>query len=432
MKKKYALFLIAACCTFLTAGAQVTQKMLNAFLNDTAVSTGHAGVGIYDVASGQYLCDYNAGKNFIPASNVKLFSLYAGMKYLGDSLVGLRYKKINNKTIIFPAGDPSFLHADFKTQRVYDFLQKQDSIELQSTLPVNPLGTGWVWNDYLDDYMVQRSTFPVYANLISIAVSKNGLAVTPPSIKADTLAYTEGNRDYTFRRGWDNNDLHFYTNSTEKKKGKYELPLVTDNNKVIQFLADTLHKPIVLRTKADTGSYKNLSVVFSQPADSMYKIMMSRSDNFFAEQTLLMASNEHLGFMSDEAMIDTLLKKDFMDIPTKPRWVDGCGLSRYDLFSPKDFIYLLLKMKNEFGWQRVKNILTTGGQGTLTGYYEKDAGFIYAKTGSMSNVVALSGYLITPKNKTLVFSVLLNNFEGSGRAGRRAIEKFLQAVRQNN
>jgi D-alanyl-D-alanine carboxypeptidase/D-alanyl-D-alanine-endopeptidase (penicillin-binding protein 4) len=46
--------------------------------------------------------------------------------------------------------------------------------------------------------------------------------------------------------------------------------------------------------------------------------MMHRSDNFFAEQTLLMASNEKLGFMSDRAMIDTLLKTDLKDIPQNP------------------------------------------------------------------------------------------------------------------
>jgi D-alanyl-D-alanine carboxypeptidase/D-alanyl-D-alanine-endopeptidase (penicillin-binding protein 4) len=112
--------------------------------------------------------------------------------------------------------------------------------------------------------------------------------------------------------------------------------------------------------------------------------------------------------------------------------VDGSGLSRYNLFSPKDFVFILEKLKNEFGIERMKRILTTGGQGTLKAYYDNSVGFIYAKTGSMSNNVSLSGYLFTKKNKMLIFSVQINSYNGSGRAGRRAIEKMLQQIRENN
>jgi len=160
--------------------------------------------------------------------------------------------------------------------------------------------------------------------------------------------------------------------------------------------------------------------------------MMFNIDNFFAEQTLLMVSNEKLVYMSDEEIIDTLLKNDLKDIPTKPRWVDGCGLSRYNLFSPKNFIYILDKLQKEFGLDRIKRILPTAGQGTLRGYYENAVGSIYAKTGSMSNNVSLSGYLYTKQNKLLLFSVMINNYTGSGRAGRKAIERFIQDVRNTN
>jgi D-alanyl-D-alanine carboxypeptidase/D-alanyl-D-alanine-endopeptidase (penicillin-binding protein 4) len=159
--------------------------------------------------------------------------------------------------------------------------------------------------------------------------------------------------------------------------------------------------------------------------------MMHRSDNFFAEQTLLMVSNEHLGYMSDEKIIDTLLKSDLKDVPQKPKWVDGSGLSRYNLFTPQSFVYILNKTKNEFGWDRVKNILATGGTGTLASYFKKDSGFIYAKTGTLSNNCALSGYLITQKGKLLIFSVLTNNYPTGATPVRKAVEKFLLDIRKN-
>ena len=142
-----------------------------------------------------------------------------------------------------------------------------------------------------------------------------------------------------------------------------------------------------------------------------------------------MASNERLGIMNDEKIIDTLLKTDFKDLPQKPGWVDGSGLSLYNLFTPKDFVFILHKIKNEFGMERVKVIFPTGGQGTLANYYVADSNYIHAKTGTLSGVVALSGYLYTKKGKELIFSVLVNNHKASGTEVRRAVEKFLQAAR---
>ena len=116
-------------------------------------------------------------------------------------------------------------------------------------------------------------------------------------------------------------------------------------------MSDTVHKTISLATPKifqDLFFNKTAKGVFihSQPTDSLLKPMMHRSDNFFAEQSLLMVSNKVLGVMNDEKIIDTLLKTDFKDLPQKPGWVDGSGLSRYNLFTPQDFVFIFNKMKN--------------------------------------------------------------------------------------
>ena len=87
-------------------------------------------------------------------------------------------------------------------------------------------------------------------------------------------------------------------------------------------------------------------------------------------------------------------------------------------------------MKNEFGMPRIKNILATGGEGTLSNYYIKEKGFLYAKTGTLSGVVAISGFLYTKGGKELIFSVLVNNHQGSATTVRRAVEKFIEEVRE--
>ena len=89
-------------------------------------------------------------------------------------------------------------------------------------------------------------------------------------------------------------------------------------------------------------------------------------------------------------------------------------------------------MKNEFGLERMKTILPTGGQGTLKNYYLIDSGYIFAKTGTLSNTCSISGYLITKKNKLLIFSILNNNYISNTTPVKRAVEKFLHNLRQNH
>ncbi|MEJ7609769.1 MAG: D-alanyl-D-alanine carboxypeptidase [Ferruginibacter sp.] len=233
------------------------------------------------------------------------------------------------------------------------------------------------------------------------------------------------------------NNTIFPFGKNRPRFGNYSIPFITSDSLLLVLLSDTLHKIVLDEPEIYPDTFQNIyndsaRSFHSRPVDSLFRPMMFNSDNFFAEQTLLMVSHEKFGSMSDTNIIDSLLANDLKDMPTKPRWVDGSGLSRYNLFSPKDFIYILDKIKKEFGWKRIKNILPTGGQGTLTGYYEKEAGNIYAKTGSMSNNVALSGYLVTEKNRELVFSVIVNNFSGSGRSCRKAIERLLKDIRSIN
>ncbi len=450
---------------------RISKQASTILLSDTAIRTGHIGISIYEPATNTYWYNYDADKYFIPASNTKLFTLYAGMKYLGDSLVGLRYwEKDSHITYILPTGDPTFLNPEFKNQTVFEFFKKNRSN--LSFLKTNPefeyFGNGWAWNDYNYDYMVERSVFPMYANvytffnrgskLISIPYfSPKGytnLVTSNIYNRNDSTKYYFSELDSGFlKRSPTSNEITYV--ETSRKFTSQKIPIHIDYSKITEWLKDTIATSTIYSNKIKEGLQENFDyyngkekqienlfnpasitknilfrAVHSQPSDSLFKPMMHRSDNFFAEQTLLMASNEHLGYMSDEKIIDTILQRDLKDIPQKPKWVDGSGLSRYNLFTPKSFVYILNKTKNEFGWDRVKNILPTGGTGTLTNYFKKDSGFIYAKTGTLSNNCALSGYLITKKGKLLIFSILANNYITGATPVRKAVEKFLLSIRE--
>ena len=209
---------------------------------------------------------------------------------------------------------------------------------------------------------------------------------------------SDGNMQFSVSRNYGENSFFFNINSGKKDTVEVTYNTNSEINPTHILLEDTLRKNI------RTIGYKNVvQKLYSQPTDSLLKPMMHNSDNFFAEQTLLMVSLNKLGFMSDDKIIDTLLKTDFKDLPQKPKWVDGSGLSRYNLFTPQDFVFILNKMKNEFGWQRIAAIFPTGNEGTLKGYYKNYPYKIFAKTGSLSNIISLSGFLKTNTGKDLTF-----------------------------
>lgn len=439
--KRTSFILFASFCFVSCSLQQKISKLATRFvIQDSSLRTAHVGISIYEPASGRYWYNYQGDKYFVPASNTKIPTCYAAMKYLGDSLVGASVSFSKDSVLeIFPAGDPTFLNTEFRYQPVYEKMKQQKKIILFiHHWQEERWGSGWAWNDYDASYMAERSVLPLYGNQISFLLSKDTLKTVPQiqTIRYDTgigfhpITRTIQTPKFRVERLLDDN--MFYLKSAENTFNRSSIPFRTSISFIRQLLEDTLKAEIVPAAVAPAYlPIPQKKIIYSQPTDSLLKPMMHRSDNFFAEQTLLMVSNELLGVMNDEKIIDTLLKRDFKDLPQKPRWVDGSGLSRYNLFTPHSLVAILNKMKNEFPMERIREIFPTGGEGTLNNYYVTDSGSIYAKTGTLSGVVALSGFLYTKKGKLLIFSTLVNNHRASAAAVRRAVEKFIQHVRNN-
>jgi serine-type D-Ala-D-Ala carboxypeptidase/endopeptidase (penicillin-binding protein 4) len=434
-------------CTFLILSTscslpkKLSRLAQSNFINTPELQQSHIGISIYEPLTNKYWYNYNATKYFIPASNTKLFSCYAAMKYLGDSLPGMRYKAVNNALLLIPTADPTLLHPNFYKQPVIQFLQQQtDKISIVDQFwKEGALGRGWAWDDYNNNYMVERSALPVYGNCIKFVQTQYTGTASNDQKTIQTSVYTNPEINWKVNFSSDTNffyverrkDENIFTVSQGKEKYSDQIvPFVTHGlQSALELLKDTTGKTIAIAPVSN--DVQNSKIIYSQPTDSLLQPMMYESDNFFAEQVLLMASQEVLGFMNSKAIIDTLLKTHLKNIPQKPIWVDGSGLSRYNSFTPQSIVYLLQKMKEEFKWQRITTILPTVNKGTLSAYNKLDSTFIYAKTGTLRGQVALSGYLITRKNKILIFSMLVNNHNTSATNIRKLIEQFLQRIRNS-
>jgi D-alanyl-D-alanine carboxypeptidase/D-alanyl-D-alanine-endopeptidase (penicillin-binding protein 4) len=422
-------------------GGDVGKFVRDSLLTRVELAGAQVGISVYDPAKAAYIYNYQADKYFVPASNTKLFSLYAGLRCLGDSLVGMRYRITDTALLVIPSGDPTFLHPDYASQPVMDLMRKVGKRIwiADNNWQDEALGRGWAWDDYNDDYSAERSPFPIYMNMVRwVQERPKGNSNDPfggsPSVYSvpDVEWPVRFNPDTAHQRflvhRYRDQNVFEVTEGKEEHKEQYT-PFITDGlASAVLLLKDTAGSIAGIKHFGSLHP-EGWTVLRSRPVDSLFRPMMYNSDNFFAEQTLLMAGNEALGSMNDVRTIDYLLKGPLDSLPQKPNWVDGSGLSRYDLFTPQDFVWLLNKLQREFGLARMERLLPTGGTGTLGSYYHQDSTFIYAKTGSLSGVVALSGYLVTKAGHLLIFSILINNYTGSGGLVRRQMEKLIHRIR---
>ncbi|HSC40293.1 MAG TPA: D-alanyl-D-alanine carboxypeptidase, partial [Chitinophagaceae bacterium] len=185
-------------------------------LNVADLQTAHIGITVYEPATNKTWYDYQGNKYFVPASNTKIFSCYAGMKYLGDSLPGIKYLETNNDLLLVPTGDPSLLHPDFKQHPVIDFLRSSNKniFITDANWKDHPLGFGWAWDDYNSDYMAERSALPIYGNVIRFVQTQSPGSIDG-SDRMQPATFTIPEIDWKLRFSADTGSKRF---SVERKR----------------------------------------------------------------------------------------------------------------------------------------------------------------------------------------------------------------------
>jgi len=410
------------------------QKAQRSLLNVPALKGAHVGIAVYNDTKGSWIDQRQSDYYYTPASNTKILATYVGLQFLGDSIPGWKVAENADTLFLFPQGDPSFLHPEFPYQPIVDLIQQTNKqvviAAAQSNDRFESMGDGWAWNDYAEEYQPERSRMPVYGNVVHFYDNGKSLQIKPFSFSKNQDIHYEAVKAKQWSRKKATND--FFT-TTQKSNAKYvQVPFVTDADKAIQLLNDSLHleKPIQPLLYSPLLAQRTIKTV---PTDTLLKIMMNRSDNFYAEQILLMSSAQLLGRMDDAAFVDSIIRQEFTFLPQPMRWADGSGLSRYNLNTPENYIAILKQMHAKFGEVRVKQIFEKGGEGTLSAYYKNFPGSLYAKTGTLGGQIALSGFIYTRRQQKLYFSVLVaNHMSKTSAAVRKAVEGYLVEIAKRN
>ena len=114
---------------------------------------------------------------------------------------------------------------------------------------------------------------------------------------------------------------------------------------------------------------------------------------------------------------------------------DGSGLSPQDLVTPRALTRLLTYAARQSWGAAYRASLPVGGvDGTLASRFTEPAlkGKVFAKTGTLSEVHGLSGYLTAASGRTLTFSILCNDRTPTGDAARVAMDKIVAVIAAAN
>lgn len=392
----------------------------------------HVGFVLYDPERNEEVYAYNADKYFTPASNIKILTLYTALNILGDSVPALLYATVGDSLIFSGTGDPSFLYDEvFQNGRVFDFLQSssRDLYFVPDNFHTVHYGPGWAWDDYNYAFSAERSSFPVYGNTFTIFKRKGSklLETAHPFFKrfvslSDSASLPSMTRDLASMRV-------DYSPSTYADSISWRIPFRTDPLFVSTVLADTLGHTVRLASQFPVSDKK---ILYSIPTDSLYSVMMKQSDNFISEQLLLLCAQTLADSLNPDIAIRYAMNYLFADLKDRPKWVDGSGLSRYNLVTPRSIVQVWQKLYRQVPRERLFSLLAIGGEpGTLSQWFLADEPFVFGKTGTLSNNHSLSGYLVTKRGKVLLFSFMNSNYVSPLYDVKKQMEEILTLIHQS-
>ncbi len=389
------------------------------------------GFVLYDPESGAYLQEHNADKYFTPASNTKLFTFYAGLKLLGNSIPSMKYTVSGDSLIFWGTGDPTFLHPDFAYQPAFDLLKNTDKqlYYAPGNFEDTHFGAGWAWDDYSYYFQTERSAMPIYGNMVHFLYDtlSESHYIVPSFFEDFTDILGEEEVGTGPSRGVEYNIFQYYPDS-KKSNYKNRVPFKVSDELFVTLLSDTLVKPVRMIPFQDR---QEVSTVYGGSVNELYAWMLKASDNFLAEQILYLCAAERGDKLNAESIRAYMAATHLADLPSPPVWRDGSGLSRYNLFTPRSMVVLLEKLKKELPEHTLLSLLPAGGvDGTLRHWYKGSAGepYVFAKTGTFTNNHCLSGYIRTRSGRLLTFSFMHNNYNSSSSPVKSEMEKTLKLI----
>ena len=453
---------LAACLLPLPTRADALGDALDHILSIPALRGGITGAVVQRVGDGQILYTREADRRLMPASNRKLFTSAAALEVLGG--------RFTFKTDVLATSKPDAegtLRGDICLRGVGDSLLSPVDLDEMAkevagagvkrvegrvigdggVFQGSPYGEGWSWDDLPYYYAAQVAGLEVSRGILAVHVTAGVHVGDPVRVAVDQptaylpLVNTAATGDKTAADTCDisrpaGHNLLVVTGIVPVG-GKADGVVTVEDpahyaatvfRETLQRLGVQVTGPAMsgVRPEAATvllGSHVSIPL-------SLYIARMNKpSDNLLAESLVRTlgavkgkAGTYGAGHTVETAFFKTLgLDTDVINL------ADGSGLSRYDLVTPHVVADLLRAMHGKPDWQAYYASLPIAGvDGSLRGRMKGTAAAnnVHAKTGSMSSVSSLSGYVTGKGGGLYAFSLIMNNFPGSEANVQAAQDQF--------
>ncbi len=433
----HQIAIIVLTCSFFVYGCRATKEVVKTdkITAETLVVTSpvfndiFTGFHLFDPENETIIASQYADKQMTPASNTKIFTMYTCTQILGDSIPSLRYTIQGDSLLFWGTGDPTFANPKFKNNKAVQFLKDwKGQLFYVPQFNKNRFGAGWSWDDFNGSYSTELTTFPIYGNMIRYSKQKNKKGTINPKYFEKKIKTTKASR--VTRNEFDN--TVYVPNFALKDSYRKNIPIKVSNEVILELLKELTGKNVRFYWKLDDKMRQKHQVIYSYKTNDVLKAMMHPSDNFIAEQLLLVCASEKNMPLETRGIIKYAVDNLLQNLPDEPVWRDGSGVSRYNMFTPRSMVYVLDEMYGNMDTTALFDIFPTGGKtGTLKKWYPGNPPYVHAKTGTLSNNHCLSGYVKTNSGKVLIFSFMNNHYVGSSTPYKQEMQRTLEWIRDN-
>jgi D-alanyl-D-alanine carboxypeptidase/D-alanyl-D-alanine-endopeptidase (penicillin-binding protein 4) len=436
----------------------------------------HWGIAVYDVASRRWRARVNADRHFIPASNTKLVVGTATLGLLGPDfryrtpvrLIG-RDADSARVLIVEGSGDPTwsarFRESDFTvTDSIADLVLAAGLKRITGGIIIDasrftdePVPGTWEVGDLTSSFAPPVAAFAIAEGTFTLVITAaarpgetavvtqlggSGLQPLAAYIRTDT-ARARRSVDYLNRSDSVRLNGSIALGRTDTVRYAVTDPAAYAGRALESALRqrgiEVRYGLRVLRDTAESAAWSRspgpadvtLATVTSPPLGEIVAAMLLPSQNWIAEQLVKTIGAERTGYGSWQRGIDeeaTWLVGQVGVDSTAFFLRDASGLSAQDLLAPSAIVRLLEYAGTQPWGDVFRNGLPAPGlaggtlENRLAGYENR----IRAKTGTITNVNSLSGYL--NGRRELIFSIMTNGSGVSSAAVRRGIDRIVQAV----
>ncbi len=418
------------------------------------------GIVIMSAYSGKVRYSYHAKHDYIPASNTKLFTAAAALETLGSSYrfqtwLGAKKSKIKPHQIdgnlyIYFSGDPSLRQYQLKNlikqlrqkgiTHIHGNIVLRSGKHAENTYPI-----GEMLSDTLMCYGAMASTINLSQNCFVLKIeSINNKAKASSSssyvrLKNHLLLASENQlKSCVFQPTMSQNNLLTINGCLpNRKEWQLRMAIANPGELAKQIIAKQLrhegirYHRITFAPRIPNGLTR-IAIHRSAKLSALLKYMLQESDNLYANAITKAIGKQTTGIASIKAgvnRIEALLRPKIKGTLTLE---DGAGLSYYNHTSPIAIANLLHEIYRNKSLKTtlINSLPQSGISGTLSYRMnsKKLLGHVYAKTGSMTGISSLSGYLVRQHKPTMIFSIINNGVHGSLRKARRTQDQIVKLI----